>query len=110
MDLVDLDGQSINDPVVNNDVEVPTVNNASVHSYFDLSDDDAGLQEILRIFEETVEYNKRERSSRKRKLEEEEEFENVDWMLLLMWLNRWMLMDGCDLVVHFYQVTDIKDL
>jgi len=72
MDLVDLDGQSINDPVVDNDVEVPLVNN-------DMSDeDDAGLQETLRIFEETVENNKRERSSRKRKREEEEEFENVD--------------------------------
>ena len=55
---------------------MPTVNN-------DMSDeDDAGLQETLRIFEETVEYNKRERSSRKRKLEEEEEFENVDFNVL----------------------------
>ena len=80
MDLVDLDGQSINDPVVNNDVEVPTVNSDFVLSD---DDDDAGLQETLRIFEETVEYNKRERSSRKWKREqEEEEFENVDFNVL----------------------------
>ena len=39
------------------------------------------MTEFVGIFEETVEYNERERSSRKRKLEEEE-FENVDFSVL----------------------------
>ena len=75
VDLVDMDGNPINAPVVNH---VPIVNNARD---VDLSDDDAGLQETLRIFESIVEYNKRERSSRKRK-REEDDFENVDVVAL----------------------------
>jgi len=77
IDLVDIDGNPINAPVVNHvpivNGEIPTVNNTND---VDLSDD-AGLQETLRIFENIVEYNKKERASRKRK-REEGEFENVD--------------------------------
>jgi len=77
VDLVDINGNPINAPVVNHvpivNGEIPTANNARD---VDLSDDDAGLQETLRIFESIVEYNKRERASLKRK--REEEFENVD--------------------------------
>jgi len=74
MDLVDIDGQSINVPVVNNarivNNEVPLVNNDD--------DDDADLQEALRVLESLVEDNRRERAEdarRKRKREEEEEFD-----------------------------------
>ena len=70
VELVDIDDNRINAPVVNH---VPIVNNASD---VDLSDDDAGLHETLRIFESIEEYNKRERSSRKRK-REEDDFENT---------------------------------
>ena len=78
-----MDGNPVNDtdvPIVNG--EIPTVNTAN-----DTDDDDADMQETLRIFESIVEFNereraeeekrKRERASLKRK-REEEEFENVD--------------------------------
>ena len=75
-DLVDIEGNPINDPVVNNApivnyIEVPLVNND-----VDLSDNDADLQETLKILESILELNERERAveeKRKRKREEEEE-------------------------------------
>ena len=81
VDLVDMDGNPVNDtdvPIVNG--EIPTVNTANDTDVPDMND--ADMQETLRIFESIVEFNERERAkeeNRKRKREEEEEeFENVD--------------------------------
>jgi len=83
VDLVDIDGNPVNDtdvPIVNG--EIPTVNNANSIDVPDKNDNDADMQETLRIFESIVEFNERERAEeekRKRKREEEEdEFEYVD--------------------------------
>jgi len=83
VDHVDIDGYPVNDtdvPIVNNapivNGDIPTVNNVLN------DDDDSDIQETLRIFESSVEFNKRKRAEeekRKRKREkEEDEFENVD--------------------------------
>jgi len=86
VDLVDIDGNPINDPIVINapivNGEIPTVNNV-----LNDDDDDSDMQETLRIFKSIVEFNERERAEkekrkRKREEEEEDELENVDFDVL----------------------------